>query len=47
MVEWYTVAVQCMLVVWAWVAVLELYSNMSGICMWGLSRAGRAFLVLY
>ena len=25
----------------------ELYSNMSGICMWGLLRAGRVFFVLY
>ena len=47
MAEQYTVTVWCMLVVWAWVAVLELYGNMSGIRMWGLSRAGGAFFVLY
>ena len=39
-VEWYTVTIRCMLVAWAWPAVLELYDSMPGVCMWGLLRAG-------
>ena len=35
-VEWYTVTIRCMLVAWAWPAVLELYDSMPGVCMWGI-----------
>ena len=38
-VEWYTVTIRCMLVAWAWPAVLDLY-NMSGVCMWGMLIEG-------